>query len=127
MAVRKKRSEEARLFFKKKHGTTVVEMVKRSTIGEYGTIVVAHLSFHAVFARVLLSVRAHLFHADRLRFRFRDCRLHRGDAGSRARVCEYAYVAFSGNCKLSYKDTGRITVSSHKKSSQPRLCDAESR
>ena len=37
-------------------------MVKRSTIGECGTIVVAHLSFHAVFARVLLSVRAHLFH-----------------------------------------------------------------
>ena len=47
--MRKKRSEEARLLFEKKDGTTVVEMVKRSTIGECGTIVVAHLSFHAVF------------------------------------------------------------------------------
>lgn len=76
MAVGREKEKErgARLFFEKKHGTTVVEMVKRSTIGECGTIVVAHLldlvSFQAVSLLVFCFVlfeRIFILYADRLR------------------------------------------------------------
>ena len=79
MAVGREKEKErgARLFFEKKHGTTVVEMVKRSTIGGCGTIVVAHLSFHAVFCSCfdVLLFCSFISYADRLRLPS-----HRGDA-----------------------------------------------